>query len=48
METETYVMISERLGFATHQSTRDVLDRITEVGRMLTTLRQRLLEARPQ
>ena len=48
METETYVMIAERLGFATHESTQEVLERITELGRMLTALRQRLTETRAQ
>jgi four helix bundle protein len=46
MEVETYVMIAERLGFVTSEATREVLDRITELGRMLTSLRQRLVEPR--
>ena len=46
METETYVMLAERLGFAERDSTHRVLERITELGRMLTTLRQRLVEPR--
>ena len=44
MEVETYVMIAERLGFVPSSATEDVLDRITELGRMLTSLRQRLIE----
>ena len=46
MEAETYVMIAERLGFVTAAAARDILDRITELGRMLTSLRQRLVEPR--
>ena len=46
METETYVMIAERLGFAKAEPTGELLERITELGRMLTALRQRLVEPR--
>jgi four helix bundle protein len=46
METETYVMIAERLGFVRSEPTRDLLERMTELGRMLTSLRQRLTEPR--
>jgi len=44
MELETYVMIAERLGFAKRTAAAPVLEQITELGRMLTTLRQRLVE----
>src|SRR5688500_13574120 len=44
MELESYVMIAERLGFAKRTAAAPVLEQITELGRMLTTLRQRLVE----
>jgi len=44
MEVETYVMIVERLHLADQTSVSGVLERITELSRMLTALRQRLLE----
>ncbi len=44
MEAETYVMIARRLGFAGQQATEDVLGQITELGRMLTSLRRRLVD----
>jgi four helix bundle protein len=44
MEVETYVMIVERLRLADAGSVGEVLDRITELSRMLTALRQRLME----
>ena len=44
MELETYVMISERLGYSGQTDTAAVLDRIAELSRMLTALRRRLLE----
>jgi len=44
MEVETYVMIVERLRLADQKSVADVLERITELSRMLTALRQRLIE----
>jgi four helix bundle protein len=44
MELETYVMIAERLGFTERTAAASVLEQITELGRMLTTLRQRLVE----
>jgi four helix bundle protein len=47
MELETYVMISERLGYTTSAETEPLLTRIAELSRMLTALRQRLLEPRP-
>lgn len=44
METETYVMLSSRLGYATDVETKPVLDLITEISKMLTVLRLRLME----
>ena len=44
MEVETYVMIVERLHLADQKSVANVLERITELSRMLTALRQRLIE----
>jgi four helix bundle protein len=46
MELETYVMISERLGYLSGDETRPLLERISELSRMLTALRRRLLEPR--
>jgi four helix bundle protein len=47
MEVETYVMIAQRLGFAPEPRVHAVLERITELGKMLTALRRRLVEPRP-
>ncbi len=44
MELETYVMIARRLGYKGTENAPDVLERISELSRMLTSLRQRLLE----
>src|SRR5262245_62867995 len=44
MEAETYVMIVERLGLADLDEVGRVLERITELSRMLTGLRRRLNE----
>ena len=41
-ETETFVILAQRLGYATQTAIADVLARIDEVGRMLVTLRKRL------
>lgn len=46
MELETYVMIVDRLAIADANSIAAVLTRITELGRMLTSLRKRLVEPR--
>jgi hypothetical protein len=37
-------MISERLGYLTHGEAQPLLDQISELSRMLTALRRRLLE----
>ena len=44
MELETYVMIAQRLGYATDHDTDTLLERTAELSRMLTSLRHRLLE----
>lgn len=44
METETYVMLSVRLGYATQTEAQPVLHLITEISKMLTVLRVRLTE----
>lgn len=44
METETFVMLSLRLGYATQAEGRPVLDLITEVSKMLSVLRSRLAQ----
>ena len=43
METETYVMLSVRLGYITPETAAPALQLITEVSKMLTSLRSRLL-----
>jgi four helix bundle protein len=42
-ETETFLFLAMRLGYLREQETVPTLDLITEVGKMLTTLRSRLL-----
>ena len=44
METETYVTLSTRLGYASQAEIQPVLDLITEISKMLTVLRSRLVE----
>ena len=46
MELETYVMISERLGYLTTETAQPLLEQISELSRMLTALRRRLIEPR--
>ena len=46
MELETYVMISERLGYLTSETAHPLLEQISELSRMLTALRRRLIEPR--
>ncbi len=41
-ETETYVLLSLRLSYLTSARTENAESLISEIGRMLTTLRQRL------
>jgi four helix bundle protein len=42
MELETYVMIAERLGYASSAPFGNIFERINELSRMLTALRRRL------
>ena len=42
METETFVMLSVRLGYASQVEAQPVLALITEISKMLTILRSRL------
>lgn len=44
MKLETYAMIAVRLRYASLGQTADTLERIAELSRMLTTLRQLLVE----
>ena len=46
LETETYVMLSERLGYAGAADIEEPLNAISEVGRMLTSLRKNLRRSR--
>jgi len=43
METETFMMLAVRLGYLTHTEATGALGHITEVSKMLTVLRSRLL-----
>lgn len=42
METETYLMLSVRLGYLSEPEAQPALALVTEVSKMLTTLRARL------
>ena len=44
METETFLMLAIRLDYVTSEQARSALGLITEVSKMLTALRKRLLE----
>ena len=44
METETFVMLSTRLGYSNEAEAQPVLNLITEVNKMLIVLRSRLAE----
>ncbi len=45
METETFVTLAVRLGYVKADESKGALGLITEISKMLTTLRIRLLEA---
>lgn len=45
METETFVILSIRLGYVTQAQAQAVVDLITEVSKMLTVLRSRLMDS---
>lgn len=44
MELETYVLIAGRLGYTQPAANAEILNDISEISRMLTALRRRLLE----
>jgi len=43
METETYLMLAVRLGYLTRESASPALGLVTEISKMLTSLRARLV-----
>ena len=43
METETLLMLACRLGYLGEEASRPVLDTVTEISKMLTVMRNRLL-----
>ena len=43
MESETYVILAERLGYLTPTTSDDLLSRIVEISKMLTVLRSKLV-----
>jgi four helix bundle protein len=43
METETFLMLAVRLGYATQEEAAAAFELITEISKMLTALRSRLL-----
>ncbi|MGH9429025.1 MAG: four helix bundle protein [Terriglobia bacterium] len=45
METETFLMIAIRLGYLQRDAADSTLELITEISKMLTVLRQKLLRA---
>jgi len=44
MEAETFLMLAVRLGYLTADAAAPVLDLVTELSKMLTVLRKRLLD----
>lgn len=48
METETFVMLAVRLKYLTETDANPALSLITEVSKMLTTLRGRLISEEPE
>lgn len=44
MEVETYVMLAVRLGYIREEEAAPALSLITEISKMLTALRTRLME----
>jgi len=42
METETFLMLAVRLGYVREEAARPVLELVTEISKMLTSLRTRL------
>lgn len=47
METETFLTLAVRLGYLTQSQTNSAQQLITEVSKMITAIRARLLEASP-
>ncbi|MDD2709877.1 MAG: four helix bundle protein [Verrucomicrobiae bacterium] len=45
METQTFVELTVRLNYLTSEETAPVLNQITEISKMLTTLRTRILSS---
>jgi four helix bundle protein len=43
METETYIMLAVRLGYLTQDNARFALGLVTEISKMLTSLRAKLV-----
>jgi four helix bundle protein len=48
METETLIMLSVRLEYATQAAAQPVLNLIIEISKMLTAIRMRLAQASPE
>ena len=46
METETFLMLAQRLGYVGEQEVQPTLSLVTEISKMLTTLRSRLVTER--
>src|SRR5690606_30990585 len=44
METETYLLVAVRLGYLSRDEASPTLQRISEISKMLTALRSRLLK----
>jgi four helix bundle protein len=44
METETYLMLSARLQYLQQEEVQSALSQITEISKMITALRSRLVE----
>lgn len=44
METETYVMLSERLNYVQQSEVRPTLEVIAEINKMITAIRGKLAE----
>lgn len=43
METETYLTLAERLGYARHAELEATLALVTDISKMLTSLRKKIL-----
>ena len=47
METETFLVLAVRLKYLTPQETKPALDLVSEISKMLTAMRRRLLSTQP-